>query len=371
MYFLIPLLAYFDPHLLIETKPETSIIQKAELDATIPVVDLNEFYQSKETFIAKLSDALKEVGFFAVINTGVDSKTLDDAYDAAERFFRLNSSQKFQIYDAKLNGQRGYVPGETAKGQTDGDYKEFLHITRNWTPEQIEKYQMIPNIWPTQFDLENPMMKLFAALEEHLEPLQQAIALSINQPADFLNEMTREGNCLLRALHYPSNPPANRIWAGEHTDTDLLSILPRATADGLQVLNKNGEWIDVRVPENSFIVNAGDYLENMTNGLYKSCKHRVVDNGKGQERFSMVLFIHPRADDKMDPLPQCIALTGGVQKYANATGMELLMERLVDLDLASSQMVQDLADSGLMERLDKVGRASPKALEKVRELRKS
>ena len=121
------------------------------------------------------------------------------------------------------------------------------------------------------------------------------------------------------------------------------------------------------VPENAFIINAGDMLENVTNGLFRSGPHRVVDNGSGKERFSMVFFVHPRSSDRLDPLPDCIKKTGGVRKYANATRFELLEERLVDLGLASPAMMKDLADCGLMERLIEVGRASPKAMKKLKD----
>jgi hypothetical protein len=178
--------------------------------------------------------------------------------------------------------------------------------------------------------------------------------------------MTQDGECLLRAIHYPSNPPDDRLWAAAHTDIDLFTILPRATAEGLQVLNKQGEWIDVRVPEGAFIVNGGDMLENLTNGFFRSSVHRVVANGNNHERYSMVIFIHPKAADRLDPLPQCIEQTGGMRKYAHATRWELLEERLADLGLASPEMLEHLATCGIMERLIEVGRASPKAMERLK-----
>lgn len=343
--------------------------QEMAFDATIPVLDMNEYLQpeTKEKFIKELYQALSEVGFFAVINTGVDPQILESGYQACFDFFALPSEQKMRMNDPGLCGQRGYVPGECAKGSSSGDFKEFYHVGRTRSAEELQALGIMPNIWPENFDLQKPLCALYSALEEHGVLLERAIAEAIGERSDLFTEMTRDGELLLRAIHYPANPPQDRVWASEHTDIDLLTILPCATADGLQVLNKNGEWIDIRVPQNAFIVNGGDMLENITNGEFRSGLHRVVAKEGNYERYSIVLFVHPRSQDRLDPLPGCIDRTGGVRKYARANRLELLQERLVDLGLASFSMMQDLAASGLMERLIEVGRASPDAMKKLKE----
>lgn len=339
-------------------------------DATIPVLDMNEYLQAetKDKFVKELYQALSEVGFFAVINTGVDSQILDDGYQSCFDFFSLPQDQKMQMNDPLLCGQRGYVPGESAKGASIRDFKEFYHVGRERDPEELKTLGILPNRWSENFDLKKPLCALYSALEGYGILLERAIAEAIGAPSDHFTQMTRDGELLLRAIHYPANPPKDSIWAAEHTDIDLLTILPRATADGLQVQNKQGEWIDVRVPENAFIVNGGDMLENITNGEFRSGLHRVVAKEGNYERYSIVLFVHPRSQDRLDPLPGCVSRTGGVQKYANANRLELLEERLVDLGLASFPMMQDLARSGLMDRLIEVGRASPGAMKMLKEV---
>lgn len=337
------------------------------LDATIPVLDMHEYLnaETKQKFLSELGDALKEVGFFALINTGVNPELLDEGYQAAFDFFALPSEEKFRSYKPEIHGQRGYLPGESAKGDQRVDFKEFYHVGRELEDAELQRLKFWKNVWPEKMDLKTPLMRLFDSLQEHMVPLEQALAEAIGSPIDLFNDMTRDGDVLLRAIHYPANPPLNAIWAAEHTDIVLFTILPRATAEGLQLKNKQGEWIDIKVPENAFIINAGDMLENITNGEFRSGVHRVIAKGDGYERYSMVLFVHPKAMDRLDPLPQCIERTGGVRKYANANRIELLSERLVDLGLASPQMMKDLAESGLMERLIEVGRASTKAMQKL------
>jgi isopenicillin N synthase-like dioxygenase len=347
----------------------TAAANDSAFDATIPVLDMNEYYDEKTQgkFVQELYDALKEVGFFAVVNTDVDPNVLDTAYQACADFFTLPAHEKLKAFNAAATGQRGYVPSESAKGAAYDDFKEYYHIGREMNSAYLRALNMWKNIWPDNFNLRTPLVRLFAALEEYARPLEEAIAQAIGVPYDFFTNMTEDGDTLLRAIHYPANPPLDRLWAAEHTDIDLLAILPRSTAEGLQVKNKQGEWIDVRVPEGAFVINGGDMLENITNGELRSGEHRVIAKSGGYERYSIVLFVHPRSFDRLDPLPACIERTGGLRKYANATRLELLQERLVDLGHASPAVMEELAESGLMERQIEIGRASIKAMKRLRD----
>jgi hypothetical protein len=122
-----------------------------------------------------------------------------------------------------------------------------------------------------------------------------------------------------------------------------------ATEEGLQVFH-NGQWIDVRVPEKAFIINGGDKLQNLTNGYFKSSLHQVVAK-PNLERYSIVYFVHPRDDDSVSPTSNAIAMTGGVQRFPEATSLELLACRLRELGLASPSMLQFEKDSGILERI--------------------
>ncbi len=339
----------------------------ANFDATIPVIDMNDYYSDSQhnIFLHDLSAALHTVGFVAVINSRVDSQILDDAYAAAKVFYAQPLEFKMLGHDPKLNGQRGYVLSETAKGENKKDFKEFYHITREYPPEVLNEFGYKTNIWPARDGFKPAMQNLIVELDKYVTVIEKALAESIGEDQQFFSKMTTHGDYLLRSIHYPANPPANSVWAAAHTDIDLFTILPRATADGLQVLNAQGEWVDVKVPENAFIINAGDMLQNITNGYYKSSVHRVVSNSVGVERFSMVAFIHARPLDSMDPLPKFIEQAGG-RKFANATEQELLSERLIDLGLNSQQLLEQFAASGAIDRLIEVNRASPGAMRALR-----
>lgn len=340
---------------------------QAKFDATIPVIDLQNYYSTDrhQEFIQELSKALQTVGFVAITNTKINQQILDNAYKASKEFYNRPLTIKLQANKPEINGQRGYVQSETAKGANKKDYKEFYHIARDYPREVFEQYGYMQNVWPNDPYFKDAMQKFIIELDKYVVVIGEAISESIAQPKDFLTPMITQGDFLLRTIHYPSNPPQNSIWANAHTDIDLFTILPKATDQGLQVLNADNEWIDVVVPDDAFIINAGDMLQNITNGVYKSAKHRVICKGKNRERYSIVAFVHLRPQDRVDPLPQFIAKVGK-REFANVTGRELLYERLIDLGLHSPELLQEFAQSGAIERLLDVNRASPQAMQALR-----
>ncbi len=331
-------------------------------DSTIPVLHLPDYTEAstRQKFLDQLDKAASEVGFFGLTGTGVDPDLLDRSYAEIIAYFKRDLEDKMAL--KTKNGQRGYAPGESAKDEKRIDCKEFYHIGRELSDEDLERLQLEKNVWPDgDTPFKSTLLGLYAAMDQCKDALGDAITEVLQKEPGYINDMTREGDCLMRALHYPANPPANAIWAGAHTDIVLFTILPRSTAQGLQVLNKEGAWVDVVVPDGAFIINCGDMLENLTNGHFKSAVHRVVDSGRGEERYSVVFFVHPRSNDGMGPLPAYIDKMGGVKKYADVTRLELLVERLIDLGLASPSLMEFFVESGAIAKLRAVGRFSPKA----------
>lgn len=356
--------------------PPSPPLPPAEIqaDIEIPVVDMGDFYrpESREAFIETLFNAMRKVGFFAVRNTGVDRAAIGRAYDQAKKFFKRDPAYKAESYFIALNGQRGFVPGENAKGNAAKDCKEFYHIGRELPFEELMRINIVPNVWPDQPGFKEEMVSLYRELDRYVAFLFEAIAEAINRNAsekidlNFFNRLAEGGDSLLRALYYPALSEERLagqsvFWAAEHTDVDLLAILPYATEKGLQVLYEGG-WHTVVVPDDAFIVNVGDMLENLTNGLFVSARHRVKALEAGKERFSMVLFVHPPNEASLAPLPSCIEQTGGKAVHAEGTRKEFLWERLLELNIAPL-LLEPYSKTGHTERQMKVGRASPQVVE--------
>jgi isopenicillin N synthase-like dioxygenase len=336
-------------------------------DASIPVVDMLDYSnpEKHDSFIQSFSKALQTVGFVAVVNSNVSPQILDRAYAAAREFYAKDTAFKMRAHAPELNGQRGYVPSEQAQGSAKKDHKEFYHLSRDYPAEILAEYGYPANIWPDDGEFKNSMLALVAEIDKYSTVVEAAIAECIGKAPDFFSDMTNQGGYVMRSIYYPANPPPDTVWAAQHTDIDLFTILPRATEKGLQVQDDGGKWLDVIVPDGAIIINAGDMLRNITNGFFKSAVHRVISMGK-EERYSVVAFLHPRPHDRLDPLPEFVA-KDGVRKYANVTARELLFERLIELGLHSPWLLKTFAESGAIERLKEVNRVSPRVLQTLRE----
>lgn len=331
-------------------------------ESTIPVLHLPDYFDEtrRGVFLSNLESAVTDSGFFAITGTGVDPLFIEAAYAQMKQFFDQDLETKNRLKSP--DGQRGYSSKESAKDEGRIDYKEFFHVGRDFSLSDPRQFRSTSNLWPeAPKQFQASMRQLFHTMDHCKEVIADILSTVLGQRPKFLNKMVREGDCLLRAIHYPANPPPDAIWAAAHTDINLFTILPKSTAQGLQIRTKEGTWVDVIVPDDAFIVNCGDMLENLTNGYFKSVVHRVVDLGSGQDRYSTVFFAQPRALDRLDPLPDFIEKTGGKRLYANVNGKELLAERLIDLGRAPPDLMYYFIESGAIDRLKEVGRFSHKA----------
>lgn len=351
--------------------------QAGQFDPTITVVDMNDFdnEEKRDEVVQKLREAMHDNGFFAVTNTGIDLNVIDEAFASAADFFALDEAEKMKGYAPWTDGQRGYIPfgSEKAKGVKAHDFKEYYHIGRMWSYEQLERLNYPPNVWPEVTAFREKMEGYITRLEVYMKKLQTMIALAMGCEEDFFESITGEGEGLLRVVHYPPMEKnfvdEEAIWAGAHTDINMFTILPEATAEGLEVKLPDGTWMPVYAQKDSMIVNVGDMVEAFSNGYFRSAVHRVkAPKGRmDSPRYSMVFFVHGKKNDMVYPLPHCVEWTGGEEKFAHATVLELKAERFTDNRQASDEFIQFLADSNVMDRLIDVKRASYDAMCVLRE----
>lgn len=309
----------------------------AAIAQTIPVLDLTDFVgpeaASRHTFVQTLGQALTTVGFFALDGHGVQAEVIQSAYAAATAVFSLPEAQKAQYELAALQGQRGYIGfgREHAKGVSHPDLKEFWHIGRaSGTPA---------NLWPEAVPAFQPaMMALFTQLETCAQRLLEACAEYLDLPHSQFRDMTLAGPTLLRVAHYPPIPaqahPAS-MRAAPHEDINLITLLCEATAPGLELLQPDGRWLPIAAIPGQIIVDTGDMLQNLTNGLFKSTTHRVRNPiHTSDRRFSLPFFVHPRPEVSLAPLPDCLARTGGSARFPDITAGDYLTQRLHEIGLA-------------------------------------
>jgi isopenicillin N synthase-like dioxygenase len=305
----------------------------------IKVLSLQDYKSPSHsnTFIEDLGDALVDIGFFAIEDHGIDSDLIQSAYKQAELFFTQAPHIK-TAYDLKNFGQRGYTAFgvEHAKNNPYPDLKEFWHVGRSLDTDH-PLYNTYPkNVWPTP-EFKEIMATLYQKLDELSLVLLEACSLYMGEKKDFLPEAATDGNSILRIIHYPPldpNAPVQSIRAAAHEDINLITLLCESTASGLELLQRDGSWLAVPSVPGQIVVDAGDMLQNLTNGFYKSTTHRVVnpDNSK-ERRFSMPYFVHPRSEVDLSPHPRCIEKTGGEATFPNITAGAFLDQRLKEIGL--------------------------------------
>lgn len=309
----------------------------------IPVVDLAQFSgtpQQKTAFVDALGKAYEEVGFVAVKNHGITDETIQNLYANTKAFFSLPADAKRKYEIPGLAGQRGYTSfgKEHAKGSTAPDLKEFFQFGQTVTDNDPIKAEYPDNVSVAELpDFNTIFRTAYRSFEQSGSQLLQAIALFLGLDQSYFDGHIHNGNSILRAIHYPpiKEEPKSAIRAEQHEDINLITLLIGASADGLEILSRQNEWVPVTSLPEQIVVNVGDMLQRLTNNRLKSTTHRVVNPPRelwGTSRFSIPFFLHPKSNMSLACLPSCIDASHP-KAYPDTTAGEYLDERLREIGL--------------------------------------
>jgi isopenicillin N synthase-like dioxygenase len=313
----------------------------------IPSLDLVDFLSEdpklKNDFVQNLGKAYEEIGFVAIKNHGLSDDLSAKLYDNFQSFFSQEDSIKQHYEIAGLSGQRGYIGKgkEHAKGRSIGDLKEFFHVGQIVQDNDPIIHEYPENAWVKEVpEFKENITLAYKTLENTGKNVLRAIALYLNLDEFYFEAKVHNGNSILRAIHYyPLNPETTHpdaVRAAEHGDINLITLLMGASADGLQVLRRDGKWIPITALPEQIIVNVGDMLERLTNDKLKSTIHRVVNPPKelmNTPRYSIPFFMHPRMSMDLSCLPECISLENP-KKHDDISAGDFLMQRLQEIGLA-------------------------------------
>ncbi|PVW15607.1 isopenicillin N synthase family dioxygenase [Marixanthomonas spongiae] len=310
----------------------------------IPSVDLADFVSDdpkrKQKFVDEIGKAYEEIGFVSLKNHFLSDDLVANLYKEVKAFFAMPVETKEKYEIEGLGGQRGYVSfgKEHAKGKKEGDLKEFWHFGQEPDPEANLTEEYPENVQVEELPDFNPTgMEAYRMLEKTGIYVLRALALYIGIEETYFDKWATNGNSILRPIHYPpiTEEPKGAVRAGAHGDINLITLLMGASAGGLQVLRKDGEWIDAIPKEDELVINVGDMLERHTNNKLRSTIHRVVNPPKEEwdtPRYSIPFFMHPRSDMKLNCLEACID-EDHPKAYPDITAGEFLHQRLVEIGL--------------------------------------
>jgi isopenicillin N synthase-like dioxygenase len=305
------------------------------LAADITPIPLSLIDHDLAAAAAGFGDAFARTGFAVVSDHGISQALIDRAMAATKAFFALPETVKHRYVVPGGGGQRGLTPFgvEAAKGHAKADLKEFWHVGRELAAGHEFAAVMPPNLWPDEVPaFHEAVWALYDALDQAGLRMLRAIAVHLGLAPDFFVDPVRDGNSILRLLHYPPVPPetAGAIRAGAHEDINVITLLLGAEEAGLQLLDRDGQWRNIDAPPGSLVCNVGDMLQRLTGHRLPSTTHRVINpapDRMGVARYSTPFFLHFRPDYLIETMP------GGPQQAAPITADAYLMERLREIKL--------------------------------------
>ena len=308
----------------------------------IPSVDLADFLSEdpnrKQKFVNEIGTSYENIGFVSLRSHFLDDALVSDLYKEVKAFFALDLAKKKQYEIEGLSGQRGYVSfgKEHAKGKKEGDLKEFWHFGQE--PSEDAK---LTEVYPENVQVDElpnfnaTGMQAYRMLEKTGIYVLRALALYIGVDEFYFDHWASNGNSILRPIHYPpiTKEPEGAVRAGAHGDINLITLLMGASSGGLQVLRKDGVWIDAIPQEDELVINVGDMLERHTNNKLRSTIHRVVNPPKEQwdsPRFSIPFFMHPRGDMDLSCMELCID-EQHPKSFDDIMAGDFLIQRLIEI----------------------------------------
>lgn len=288
---------------------------------TLPVIDLSALDTERgvQTVVEKFSAAYTQLGFGAIINHGIDPGITRAVFNASRRFHALPLAEKMKV--ALNENHRGYIPvntsidvnstlAEVTKPNQSESFMMMREDADSSNPVLSNAYLAGANQWPVLTGFEVALNDYHHAIANLGWRLVEVACMSIGVPAQHLLPAFDCPTTWLRLLHYPpqqADAPDDLFGSAPHTDFGAITIVAQDNVAGLQVQAPDGQWLDVPVIENAFIVNVGDMLHRWSNGILKSTPHRVI-NRTGAERYSCAFFYDPYVDTVIAPLSECITV---------------------------------------------------------------
>jgi isopenicillin N synthase-like dioxygenase len=304
--------------------------------AAIPIIDLAAMREGEaglDAVAKKIGAACRDVGFFYVVNHGVDAELLAETFAQSKRFFALPLATKQEIAIEKVGGNRGYIAvlHEALDPAQGADMKESFNVGLELAPDDPEILARAPfrslNAWPNVEGFRATVLAYYEACSTLAARLHRAFACDLGLDLDFFADKFRRPMETLRLLHYPAAPSTGEpSRAGAHTDYGNLTLLATDDVGGLEVRARSGEWLSAPVVEGAFVVNIGDCLMRWTNDVYVSTPHRVI-NRSPRARYSVAFFCDADPEAWVAAIPSCVP-DGEAPRHPPLTAGEHLSQRL-------------------------------------------
>ncbi|OSX57200.1 hypothetical protein POSPLADRAFT_1050243 [Postia placenta MAD-698-R-SB12] len=311
---------------------------KAESEACshIPIIDLQNIPgvgqdpSLRRSLSETIRDACMNVGFFYVSNHGIPSPNIHEAYSAAKDYFSLPLEEKMELDLRQTPNFKGYNPVRSSNNDPDNDGDMHEGFEFSW--EDLNRSESVEertqdgamagaNVWPKHPPgFREAALTYYHAAVELGRKLFPLFALALELPEDYFDDKTKSSAAIMRILHYPPQ-------TGPVDDRCFTILWQEPGIQALQVLTRQGQWIDAPPIPGTLVINLGDQFARWTNDVFKSTVHRAI-NRSGVRRYSIPLFFGTDYDVKLEPIPSCVS-ADRPQKYEVVTAGDYVKSRLV------------------------------------------
>jgi isopenicillin N synthase-like dioxygenase len=289
----------------------------------IPIIDIGPLLAGDAAALddvaAQIHKACTEIGFFFIVNHGMDNGIVARAFDASRQFFALPSEEKMKV---RMNRhQCGYMPPDVA---VHADTFEKRSTAYNSQPSEAFKFtfDLAPgdpdfgknrrfrghNKWPDPTaapGMHEAFMAFHCAFQALGVKLLPPLSVSLDMAPDFFDPFFERASSMSRIAYYPPiDVEANRVTLPGHKDISFLSLIPPATRPGLEIFTQSEKWIEQPVIPEAILVNTGNTLVHWINDAYIATPHRVRA-APDEARYSNIFFLYPDVDAVLECLPTC------------------------------------------------------------------
>ncbi|XP_015065450.1 protein SRG1-like [Solanum pennellii] len=273
---------------------ETPVIST---DASVPVIDIQKLISgdSMDSELQKLHSACQQWGFLQVINHGVTPSLMEDFKREVIQLFKLPIEEKRKLWQQE-DSFEGFGSVFVVSEEQKLDWSDMFVIVT--LPPHLRKVDLFHK-------LPSKLRDIMEAYSKEIKNLAMIIvcqlAKALRMDEKDMRDLFSDGVQSIRMNYYPPCPEPDRaIGLSPHSDADALTILLQLNeTEGLQV-RKDGIWVPIQPLPNALIVNIGDMMEIVSNGVYKSIEHRAIVNSN-KERLSVATFSTFNPDSELGP----------------------------------------------------------------------
>ncbi|MCU1455058.1 MAG: 2OG-Fe(II) oxygenase family protein [Acidimicrobiales bacterium] len=318
---------------------------------TLRVIDLGPCWTGgeagKEAVAREIGRACEEIGFFLIVNHGVDDDLVLECRALAREFFDLPLPDKQRVAQPKPGLVRGYreigtfAAGYEIDESSPGELREDFAIgpidppadDYHQGPRSDDHFW--PNTWPDEpAGLRGAWTRYYRAMEVLSTEMAGLFARALALPPTFFADKNDRHISMLKVINYPDQidePAEGEVRIRAHGDLGDFTILHHEKTPGsLEVETRAGEWIEVPAVPGGYVVNLGDLMMRWTNDRWISTKHRVVnpprDQAANSRRMSMPFFHQPNYDALIACLPSCTS-ADDPPRYEPITSGDYLRQR--------------------------------------------